>query len=205
MLSSGHSVSRKFVLSIQALYNVINLIASWFSIVSIIGEWLIGSDADDIILDLAKGNFYLFFVILSSSLESTDFHMYPIRYANSVVQVLSLPYRQAVFYLMYTSCYSTFWLPSSLPASYSLWATNHDRELSPTNCSLLAYIADSAKWKYKTVAIILAFLMVYLLFAAVECAIQAAKQGGTAYSIMWFSILVTYGGEPQYSFSRNSS
>jgi chitin synthase len=38
--------------------------------------------------------------------------------------------------------------------------------------------------------------MVYLLFAAVECAIQAAKQGGTAYQIMWFSILVTYGGEP---------
>lgn len=37
--------------------------------------------------------------------------------------------------------------------------------------------------------------MVYLLFAAVECAIQAAKQGGVAYQIMWFSIVVTYGGE----------
>jgi chitin synthase len=34
MLSSGHSVSRKVMLSIQAFYNVINLIASWFSIVS---------------------------------------------------------------------------------------------------------------------------------------------------------------------------
>jgi chitin synthase len=38
MLSSGHSVSRKVVLSIQALYNVINLIASWFAIVSTIDK-----------------------------------------------------------------------------------------------------------------------------------------------------------------------
>jgi chitin synthase len=34
MLTSGHTVSRKVMLSIQALYNVVNLIASWFSIVS---------------------------------------------------------------------------------------------------------------------------------------------------------------------------
>jgi len=46
--------------------------------------------------------------------------------------------------------------------------------------------------------------MVYLLFAAVECAIQAAKQGGTAYQIMWFSILVTYGGErKQFNAGNN--
>jgi chitin synthase len=44
MLSSGHTVSRKVVLSIQTIYNVINLIASWFSIVSIIG-----SNADDFV------------------------------------------------------------------------------------------------------------------------------------------------------------
>jgi len=36
MLSSGHTVSRKFVLLIQTIYNVINLIASWFAIVSVI-------------------------------------------------------------------------------------------------------------------------------------------------------------------------
>ena len=46
MLSSGHSVSRKIVLSIQAFYNIINLIASWFAIVSTISEWLGGSNAD---------------------------------------------------------------------------------------------------------------------------------------------------------------
>lgn len=66
-----------------------------------------------------------------------------------------------------------------------------------SNGDFLTHIAVSAKWKYKAVAIILAILMVYLLFAAVECAIQAAKQGGVAYQIMWFSILVTYGGEPK--------
>jgi chitin synthase len=38
MLSSGHSVSRKIALSIQTFYNAINLIASWFAIVSTIGE-----------------------------------------------------------------------------------------------------------------------------------------------------------------------
>jgi hypothetical protein len=63
-----------------------------------------------------------------------------------------------------------------------------------------ADIACSAKWKYKMVSIILAVLMVYLLFAAVECAIQAARQGGTAYQIMWFSIVVTYGGEPKHFY-----
>ena len=95
MLSSGHSVSRKVVLSIQTIYNVINLIASWFSIVSIILVILILSDQ-------TKGNFYLFFVILSSSLEAPAFHMTPIRYLNSVVQVLS-SYIRTVFNLTRTS------------------------------------------------------------------------------------------------------
>jgi chitin synthase len=96
MLSSGHSVSRKVVLSIQALYNAINLIASWFAIVSTIPEAMLM-----ILSDRTKGNFYLFFVILSSSLEAPSFHMHPIRYLNSVVQVLS-PYIRAVFNLMWT-------------------------------------------------------------------------------------------------------
>jgi hypothetical protein len=41
-----------------------------------------------------KGNFYLFFVILSSSLEAPTFHLRPIRYLNSVVQVLPLHHWQ---------------------------------------------------------------------------------------------------------------
>jgi hypothetical protein len=47
--------------------------------------------------------------------------------------------------------------------------------------------------------------MVYLLFAAVECAIEAAKQGGIAYQIMWFSIIVTYGGEREQLDAGSSS
>ena len=35
--------------------------------------------------------------------------------------------------------------------------------------------------------------MVYVIFAAVMCSIQAAKQGGAAYRVMLFSIIVTYG------------
>jgi cellulose synthase/poly-beta-1,6-N-acetylglucosamine synthase-like glycosyltransferase len=34
MLSSGHSLSRKVMLLLQTFYNIINLIASWFAIVS---------------------------------------------------------------------------------------------------------------------------------------------------------------------------
>ena len=100
---------------------------------------------------------------------------------------------------------STSWLPLSLPASCSPWATNHDREPSQNNGDFLAHIAVSAKWKYKAASIILAILMVYLLFAAVECAIQAAEQGGVAYQIMWFSIVVTYGGERKQFSVGNSS
>ncbi|KAI0268865.1 chitin synthase-domain-containing protein [Gloeopeniophorella convolvens] len=135
MMSSGHSISRKAALLVQTLYNIINLIASWFAI----------------------GNFYLFFVILSSSLESPDFHMHWIRYFNSVIQYL---------------------MASIVVACFLFSMGNKPR---------------SAHWKYMSIAVILAVLMVYLIFAAVECAIQAAKQGGTAYQIMWFSIFVTYG------------
>jgi chitin synthase len=101
MLSSGHSLSRKVALSIQAFYNVINLIASWFAIVSLISGWLVVGNPDDPNCAWTKGNFYLFFVILSSSLESPDFHMYPIRYVNSVVQVLLFS-QQVLFELIYT-------------------------------------------------------------------------------------------------------
>ena len=36
ILESGHSIGRKFVLLVQTVYNVMNLIASWFAIVSAI-------------------------------------------------------------------------------------------------------------------------------------------------------------------------
>lgn len=42
--------------------------------------------------------------------------------------------------------------------------------------------------------ILLALLMCYMLFCAVMCAIAASGQGGGAYTVMLFSIIVTYGG-----------
>ncbi|KAH9935681.1 chitin synthase-domain-containing protein [Fomitopsis serialis] len=64
ILRSGHSVWRKVVLVMETIYNVINLIAAWFAI----------------------GNFYLFFIILTSSLEAPAFGMEGIKYWNAVVQ-----------------------------------------------------------------------------------------------------------------------
>lgn len=58
-----------------------------------------------------------------------------------------------------------------------------------------------ARWKYKICALIFAVLMVYVIFAAVECSIRAAGQGGAAYRIMLFSIIVTYGSAYIYPSS----
>ncbi|KAH7921400.1 glycosyltransferase family 2 protein [Leucogyrophana mollusca] len=62
IMRSGHSFGRKVALAVETVYNIINLIFSWFGI----------------------GNFYLFFVVLSSSLES--FGIPGIKYFNAIVQ-----------------------------------------------------------------------------------------------------------------------
>ncbi|KAA1473984.1 glycosyltransferase family 2 protein [Dentipellis sp. KUC8613] len=135
MMSSGHTIGRKVALFFQMIYNIINLISSWFAI----------------------GNFYLFFVILTSSLEAPEFHMKGIRYFNSIIQYL---------------------MASIVIACFFFAMGNKPR---------------AAKWKYKLIAIILAILMAYLIFAAIRCAIMASTQGGHEYQIMLFSIIVTYG------------
>ncbi|KAJ7132804.1 glycosyltransferase family 2 protein [Mycena crocata] len=66
ILRSGHSFTRKVFLTIETGYNIINLIFSWFSI----------------------GNMYIFFVVLTSSLEDPSFNMPAIKYVNTVVQYL---------------------------------------------------------------------------------------------------------------------
>ncbi|KAG6920226.1 hypothetical protein DXG01_004995 [Tephrocybe rancida] len=48
-------------------------------------------------------------------------------------------------------------------------------------------------WKYKSTAGCFSLLMVYLVFASVKCALQAAEQGGSANNVMLFSIVITYG------------
>ncbi|EIW82657.1 glycosyltransferase family 2 protein [Coniophora puteana RWD-64-598 SS2] len=64
ILRSGHSFSRKVFLMIEMVYNIITMLFAWF----------------------ALGNFYIFFVILSSSLEDASFGITGIKYFNSVVQ-----------------------------------------------------------------------------------------------------------------------
>ena len=50
-----------------------------------------------------------------------------------------------------------------------------------------------AKLKYKTIAIAMSILMIYMVVASIICAIQAVRQGGTTNSVMLFSILITFG------------
>ncbi|KAJ7262233.1 glycosyltransferase family 2 protein [Mycena haematopus] len=66
ILRSGHSLTRKILLMIETGYSVVNILLSWFSI----------------------GNFYIFFVVLTSSLEDESFRMPAIKYVNTVVQYL---------------------------------------------------------------------------------------------------------------------
>ncbi|ESK96664.1 glycosyltransferase family 2 protein [Moniliophthora roreri MCA 2997] len=64
LMSSGHSFTRKTVLLMETVYNVINLTFAWFAI----------------------GNFYLFFVVLTSSLEAPYFRLGGIQYFNTIIQ-----------------------------------------------------------------------------------------------------------------------
>ena len=41
--------------------------------------------------------------------------------------------------------------------------------------------------------IVLSVLMVYMIIASIICAVQAARDGGAANSVMLFSVLITYG------------
>ncbi|GLB37699.1 putative chitin synthase [Lyophyllum shimeji] len=135
IMRSGHSLTRKIVLMVETVYNIINLIFSWFSI----------------------GNFYLFFVVLTSSLEDPSFGMKGIKYFNTLVQYV---------------------LASIMVACFLFSMGNKPK---------------ASQWKYMTIACCFSVLMVYLIFASVKCSVQAAQQGGSANSIMLFSIVITYG------------
>ncbi|KAL4262585.1 Chitin synthase [Pleurotus pulmonarius] len=135
ILRSGHSVGRKVSLMLEMMYNVINLTFSWFAI----------------------GNFYLFFVVLTSSLEDPSFNMPGIQYFNLIVQFMM----------------------GSIVIACFLFAMGNKPQTS--------------KMKYKLTSIFLAVLMVYLIFASIQCALKAAQQGGSANSVMLFSVVITFG------------
>ena len=107
ILESGHSIGRKFVLLVQTVYNVMNLIASWFAIVSAI----IASGSNIVVYTyaiIAQGNFYLLFVILTSSLENPSIGAPGVRYVNAVIQVTFLSVSHNP-YTANTSSISTQW------------------------------------------------------------------------------------------------
>ncbi|CEL61047.1 chitin synthase [Rhizoctonia solani AG-1 IB] len=64
IMQSGHGSMRKLSLLVETVYNTIGLVISWFAI----------------------GNFYIFFVILTSSLEDPAFKISGIKYLNLVMQ-----------------------------------------------------------------------------------------------------------------------
>lgn len=66
LLRSGHSLARKVALAMETLYTIINLTFAWFAI----------------------GNFFLFFIIVTSSLEDEAFNMSWIKYLNTPIQYL---------------------------------------------------------------------------------------------------------------------
>ncbi|EJD42686.1 glycosyltransferase family 2 protein [Auricularia subglabra TFB-10046 SS5] len=74
MLGSGHSMSRKVLLGIEAFYNTINLIFAWFAI----------------------GNYYIFFILLTSSLQDIP-GLKPIKIVNDIIQ--------AVYASLLVSCF----------------------------------------------------------------------------------------------------
>ncbi|KAG6813294.1 hypothetical protein H0H92_012449 [Tricholoma furcatifolium] len=138
VLRSGHSLTRKIMLMVETVYNIINLVFSWFSI----------------------GNFYLFFVstvVLTSSLEDPSFGMTGIRYFNTIAQFVM----------------------ASLVVSCFIFSMGNKPQVS--------------QWKYKSAVCCFSVLMIYLYFASIKCAIQAAEQGGSANNVMLFSIIITYG------------
>ncbi|KAF8756862.1 Chitin synthase [Rhizoctonia solani] len=80
VMQSGHGSIRKMTLLVETVYNTIGLVISWFAIVSLLHR-VVGQK-----LRSDQGNFYIFFVILTSSLEDPAFKINGIKYVNLVMQ-----------------------------------------------------------------------------------------------------------------------
>ncbi|KAJ3749041.1 chitin synthase [Lentinula detonsa] len=135
ILRSGHSAARKVVLLFETVYNIISIIFAWFSI----------------------GNFYLFFVVLTSSLEDDSFGMTWIKDVNPIIQ---------------------YFLAFMIAACFLFSMGNKPQ---------------ASKFKYLLMTFLLGLAMVYMSYAAIKCSIKAAQQGGSANSVMLFSVIITYG------------
>lgn len=130
-------------------------------------------------------------IVLTSSLEDPSFHLSGIKYLNIIAHVRLVLRTQRTQLTLY---HSIQWPGWSSPASYSQWATHLKREAPwSTLKSRLNFDIFRSKWKYQVASIYFGILMIYMIFASIECAIQATRQGGAANSIMVFSVSLTYG------------
>lgn len=105
---SGHSLSRKICLTIETMYNIMNLIFSWFSI----------------------GNFYLFFVVLTSSLEDSAFGVSGIKYLNWFAQ-----------YFLASIIISLFFMSMSIKPQTAKWKY---KTLSIALCVCMIYMLTAS-------------------------------------------------------------
>ncbi|KIK67113.1 glycosyltransferase family 2 protein [Collybiopsis luxurians FD-317 M1] len=154
IMRSGHSFTRKIVLLLETIYNVIGIIFAWFSI----------------------GNFFLFFVVLTSSLEDRSFNMEWIGAINPIMHV-------SPRFIRLARC------PDELDTLQYILA------FMIAACFLFSMgnKPQASKQKYLLMTVLLALAMMYMSFAAIKCAIKAAQQGGSANSVMLFSVIITYG------------
>lgn len=117
---------------------------------------------------------------MTTSVEDGSFGLQGISYFNAFIQF--------ILTAMVISCFLV--AMGNKPKAYvRLSCPSH-----PTLTTL-----NRAHVKYKAITIIMGVLMVYLLFTSVVCAIQAMKQGGTANSVMLFSVLITFGCKPLFT------
>lgn len=84
---SSHSFLRKFWIHVEMLYQLFNLIFSWFALVRSfhhcyqLGAFLTTSP---------QGNYYISFIILSESMEDPSFHLGKIHILNVILEYLYL-------------------------------------------------------------------------------------------------------------------
>lgn len=136
VFKADHSVFRTALLLIESFYNLINLVFSWFAV----------------------ANFYIFFVIVTSSLEDPSFGVPKISVLNTILQYVYLGTLVACF----------LFSMGNRPAG--------------------------SKWKYSTAIYIFAILTIYMMVAAVLCAVRAVTNlDNVIFVRMIISVLSTYG------------
>ena len=183
-MDSGHSLIRKTFFMVETVYNIINIIFAWFSIVSLY------CPKTELLLIHYQGNFYLFFV---SELATISILF---------LTTVDCPYNIAGRSFVRTCGHQVLQCLRSFPHGVArgcriplFYGQQTTLVRSPFSSIAVLLTGPRAAWKYKTTSIILSILMFYMMIASIKCAMQASKQGSTENSLILLSVVVTYGGE----------